>query len=102
MKTVTVKLIVRIARELHLPISTVMEMPAHEINWWSAVYFDEWVEYLKNNPEEQEDYLAKHPEDADLFDVKTSISTAMNYLGEGTVRHRKKGERAKLSGKIKE
>lgn len=43
-------------------------------------------EYYELNPEEK----------------PTSISTAMNYLGEGTVRHRKKGERAKLSGKIKE
>lgn len=73
----------RVARELHQPLAVVLEYPQSELDMWYLVFEREYYEL---NPEEK----------------PTTISTAMNYLGEGTVRHRKKGEKAKLSGKIKE
>lgn len=45
----------------------------------------------------EQEYYELHPDKQ-----PASISTAMNCLGSGTVKRRKKGERAKLSGKIKE
>ena len=36
-----VRLAVRIAREIHLPITAVLQLPAREMNLWAAVYADE-------------------------------------------------------------
>ena len=36
-----VRLAVRIAREIHLPITTVLELPGRELALWSAVYAEE-------------------------------------------------------------
>lgn len=40
---------VRIAREIHRPISEVLEYPTTELNYWAAVF--------------QEEYYEEHPED---------------------------------------
>lgn len=36
-----VRLAVRIAREIHLPITAVLQLPARELNLWAAVYAEE-------------------------------------------------------------
>ena len=35
------RLAVRIAREIHLPITAVLQLPAREMNIWAAVYAEE-------------------------------------------------------------
>ena len=35
------RLAVRIAREIHQPITAVLQLPAREMNLWAAVYADE-------------------------------------------------------------
>ena len=35
------RLAVRIAREIHLPITTVLQLPAREMNIWAAVFAEE-------------------------------------------------------------
>jgi stringent starvation protein B len=36
-----VRLAVRIAREIHLPITAVLQLPAREMNIWAAVFAEE-------------------------------------------------------------
>ena len=35
------RLAVRIAREIHQPITAVLQLPAREMNLWAAIYADE-------------------------------------------------------------
>jgi hypothetical protein len=36
-----VRLAVRIAREIHLPVTAVLQLPAREMNIWAAVFAEE-------------------------------------------------------------
>ena len=50
-----VRLAVRIAREIHLPITTVLELPGRELALWAAVFEEE----------AREDTAQDEPEDVD-------------------------------------
>ena len=45
------RLAVRIAREIHCPISEVLEYPSTELNYWAIVFQEE---YLEINPTENQ------------------------------------------------
>lgn len=50
-----VRLAVRIAREIHLPITAVLQLPAREMNLWAAVYANESREGGERETETAED-----------------------------------------------
>lgn len=60
----------RVAREIHMPISQVMDMPVHELNLWAAVFR---AEYMELHPDEREE--------ADSIEADIMPSKAFALLG---------------------
>lgn len=60
----------RVAREIHMPISQVMDMPVHELNLWAAVFK---AEYMELHPDEREE--------ADSIEAEIMPSKAFALLG---------------------
>lgn len=60
----------RVAREIHMPISQVMDMPVHELNLWAAVFK---AEYMELHPDEREE--------ADSIEADIMPSKAFALLG---------------------
>lgn len=49
------RLAVRIAREIHLPITAVLQLPAREMNIWAAVFAEEAREGGEHETAEESD-----------------------------------------------
>ena len=73
------RLVVRVARELHIPLTLALQMPQSEFEMWAQVYE---VEYNEAHAEQNTE--------------TDTVGHAMALLGTGEIKHRKQGEAPKL------
>lgn len=76
------RLVVRVARELHIPLTLALQMPQNEFELWAQVY--------------EVEYNEVHAEQSTETDT---IGHAMALLGTGEIKHRKQGEPPKLKAR---